>query len=52
MAYNGSIHSSTGYSPFFLMFDRELRLLLSLVLPQPDERDEVLDGEDSIHSFV
>ena len=37
LAYNSSIHSSTAYSPNFLMFGQDFRVPLGLVLPVPEE---------------
>ena len=52
MAYNGSVHSSTGFSPFFLMFGREMRMPLEMVLPPPDADEEELDNPDTLDGFV
>ena len=52
MAYNGSVHSSKKYSPFFLMYGRKMRMPLELVLPTPEQDIGPKDNEDSIDHFV
>ena len=52
MAYNGSIHSSTGYSPYYLMFGRNMLMPLELIMPTPDEECVPKDSEDSVDHFL
>jgi len=41
-AYRASQHESTGYSPNYLVFGRELRAPLDVVLDLPKTRDEAM----------
>lgn len=44
-AYNCTTHSSTGYSPYHLLFGRKPRLPIDLILPVDDSDEEVCHSE-------
>ena len=41
LAYNSTVQKSTKFTPNMLMFGREFRLPLELILPKPEENDSI-----------
>ena len=49
MAYRSSVHGSTGFTPQFLVFGRELSLLLDCMYPNPQEIT-ITDIHEIVHN--
>ena len=52
LTYNSSRHSSTSYTPNFLMFCRDFRMSIELVLPTPDMDVPDLSNLASVDHYV
>ena len=50
LAYNSSTHESTGYSPYFMMFGRQPRLLIDVTMgiTLDDDADDFVKSQQEI----